>query len=110
MSFAGDSVPEIGVDALHARLQAGEQIQVIDVREPWEWAQGHIAGATHIPLQSLPERLGEIDATREAAFVCHLGGRSEMATRFVLRRGLDRAANVAGGMDAWEARGLPVER
>jgi rhodanese-related sulfurtransferase len=103
-------VPEMSVEALHACMATGADVQVIDVREDWEWAQGHIAGAVHIPLSELPWRLGEIDVARAAAFICHLGGRSELATRFARQHGLSRAANVPGGMDRWEAHGYPVER
>lgn len=109
MNPAGNHIVEISVDALHERLAAGTPVQVVDVREDWEWASGHIAGAVHIPLNELPARLGEIDPARAAAFICHLGGRSEMATRFALQRGLTRVANVAGGMDAWQARAYAVE-
>ena len=104
-----NGVPEMSVEALHARL-ATRAAQVIDVREDWEWAQGHIAGAVHIPLSELPVRLGEIDAARAVAFICHLGGRSELATRFARQHGISRAANVVGGMERWEAHGYPVER
>jgi rhodanese-related sulfurtransferase len=105
-----NAVPEMSVEALCARLAAGADVQVIDVREDWEWAQGHIAGAVHIALSELPARLGEIDAARTVAFICHLGGRSELATRFARQHGISRAANVVGGMDRWEAYGYPVER
>ena len=105
-----NAVPEMSVEALRARLATGADVQVIDVREDWEWAQGHIAGAMHIALSELPARLGEIDAARTVAFICHLGGRSELATRFARQHGISRAANVVGGMDSWEARGYPVER
>lgn len=109
MSHASDNVPELDVEALHARLGSGEPPQVVDVRELWEWARGHVAGALHIPLQQLPARLGEIDAARETAFICHLGGRSEMATHYARQHGLQHAVNVVGGMDAWERRGFLVE-
>ena len=105
-----NGVPAMSVEALHARMAARADVQVIDVRENWEWVQGHIAGAVHIPLSELPVRLGEIDAARAVAFICHLGGRSELATRFARQHGISRAANVVGGMDSWEARGYPVER
>lgn len=109
MNPGDDGVPEISVEALHQRLARGADVQVVDVREDWEWARGHIAGARHIPLLQLSDRLGEIDATRDVAFICHLGGRSALATRFALRRGLAGAVNVAGGMDGWEARSFSVE-
>lgn len=104
-----DGVPEISVEALHQLLASGAAVQVVDVREDWEWARGHIAGAMHIPLVQLPDRLGELDAARDVAFICHLGGRSAQATRLGLARGLAGAVNVAGGMDAWEARAFSVE-
>ena len=105
----GEGVPSIGVDTLHERLAAGADVQVVDVREEWEWATGHISGALHIPLNDLPARMAEIDSGRDVAFICHLGGRSDMATRFGLSHGLSRALNVPGGMDAWTARGYRVE-
>jgi rhodanese-related sulfurtransferase len=105
-----NDVPEMSVEALHARMASGAAVQVIDVREDWEWAQGHIAGAVHIPLSELPVRLGEIDMAGAVAFICHLGGRSELATRFARQHGISRAANVVGGMESWESRGYPVER
>ncbi len=107
MHFPADDVPSISVRELHARLESGG-LQVVDVREGWEWARGHIQGALHIPLGELPARLGEIDAAREVAFICHLGGRSLTATRFGLAHGLAGALNVDGGMDAWEARAYEV--
>lgn len=109
MAESNGRVPEISVETLHERVGAGAEIQVVDVREGWEWARGHIAGATHIPLGDLPARLGEIDAARDVAFICHLGGRSEMAARFARQHGLSGALNVQGGMDSWESRGFPVE-
>ena len=108
--MSDDGVPEMSVEALREGMASGADVQVIDVREDWEWAQGHIAGALHIPLGELPRRLGEIDVAHEVAFICHVGGRSEMATRFARQHGLSRATNVADGMDSWEARGYPVER
>jgi len=103
-------VPEIEVEALRERLAggAGPAARVVDVREDWEWARGHIAGATHIPLGQLPMRLSELDGAHDLYFICHLGARSEMAARFARQQGLRGAVNVRGGIDAWESRGYPV--
>jgi len=110
-------VPTIGVEALRERLAGhgdgsgpggAPAARVVDVREDWEWARGRIAGATHIPLQQLPSRLAELSGEGEIYFICHLGGRSESATRFARAHGLAGAANVEGGMDAWESRGYPT--
>ena len=82
---------------------------VLDVREPDEWAAGHIDGATHIPLGDLPARLGEIDPAAETLVVCHVGGRSARATAWLSAQG-HQVVNLAGGMDAWHAAGRPVVR
>src|SRR3954449_7879955 len=99
-----NGVPEMSVEALHARL-ATRAAQVIDVREDWEWAQGHIAGAVHIPLSALPVRLGAIEVAWAVAFICHLGGRSEWTTRFGHQHGFFRAATVVGSMVRCQAHG-----
>jgi rhodanese-related sulfurtransferase len=91
-----------------AGLQRGE-LQVVDVREPAELAEVRVAGAQHIPLASLPARLGEIDRGRPVAFLCRSGSRSALATRAAAKAGLD-AANVRGGVIAWSRAGLPLSR
>lgn len=80
---------------------------VLDVREPFEWEAGHIAGAVHIPLGVLPVRAGEIDPQQRTLVVCHLGGRSAQATTWLAAQGYN-VVNLDGGMDAWESAGRPV--
>lgn len=88
---------------------SAEGVLVLDVREPHEWAEGHIDGALHIPLGDLPQRYQEIDPQAQTFVVCHLGGRSARAVQWLQQQGHD-VTNVAGGMDAWEAAGLPTTR
>ena len=80
---------------------------ILDVREPGEWAAGHIEGAVHIPLGDLPERVGELNPQAQTLVVCHVGARSAQATAWLSRLGHD-VANLAGGMDAWEGAQRPV--
>ena len=87
-------------------LSRGE-LQLIDVRDSAEVAAARVEGATHIPLQELPQRLDELDRRRPLAFLCRSGGRSAMATRAAANAGHD-ASNVKGGMIAWSRAGLPV--
>ena len=103
-----DDAPQIAVDELHARLAVGEPVQVVDVREDWEWAQGHIGQAAHIPLGELPRRLGELDPSHPIVFICHLGGRSDMAARVAQQHGRSDVASATGGMDAWEGKAYEV--
>jgi rhodanese-related sulfurtransferase len=80
---------------------------VLDVREPDEWARGHIEGATHIPLGELQQRVGEVPLGQKVLCVCAVGGRSGMATQFLGNEGRD-ALNLDGGMHAWQQAGRPV--
>lgn len=81
---------------------------LLDVREDDEWAAGHAAGATHVPLPQLSERLSEVPAGDPVYVVCRSGGRSAKATEFLNANGWD-AVNVAGGMSQWAATGKPIE-
>lgn len=98
------SISPADASAAHSR---GE-LQLVDVREPAELAEVRIDGATHIPVDELSTRLGELDR-RPVAFLCASGGRSAMATRAAANAGLD-AANVKGGIAAWARAGLPLVR
>jgi rhodanese-related sulfurtransferase len=101
--MAEDYTPEQAA-ALH---QAGE-IRLVDVRAAHEHAAGHIAGTDLIELGELPARAGEIERERPVVFYCRSGGRSAMATEAFLKGGYD-AHNMAGGMLAWAAAGLPID-
>lgn len=87
-------------------LRRGE-LQLVDVREHAELSQGRVAGAKHIPLAQLSQRLHELDHSRPVAFLCRSGSRSALATRKAAKAGLD-AANVRGGLLAWSRAGLPL--
>ncbi len=80
---------------------------VVDVREQHEWDAGHIDGALHVPLGTLPERVGELDPQTRTLVVCHVGGRSARATAWLAAQGHD-VVNLTGGMDAWEGAGRPT--
>lgn len=88
------------------RLQAGEKLTLIDVREPGEFAAGHIPGARLIPLGNIIERMAELPRDRELIMVCRSGNRSGTATELLAARGY-QAVNMAGGMIAWPG---PVKR
>ncbi|WP_308043176.1 rhodanese-like domain-containing protein [Nocardioides mangrovi] len=83
-----------------------EGLVVLDVREPDEWAHGHIEGALHVPLSLLPVRLAELP-TEQTLVVCKVGGRSGQAVMWLQQQGYD-VVNLAGGMLDWEAAGRPM--
>jgi rhodanese-related sulfurtransferase len=98
--------PEITVTEVAAGVSAGSLVAV-DVREPAEWDAGHIDGSLWIPLGELVERASELPDV-PLAIVCRTGSRSGMAADWLHRNGAD-AANMTGGLKAWEAAGLPLE-
>ena len=84
-----------------------DDIQLLDVREPYEWQAGHIEGATHIPMSQLNARQNEIAQDRTVVPVCRSGARSGQVTSALQRAGY-QAENLDGGMMMWQASGLPV--
>lgn len=83
---------------------------VLDVRSPEEWKTGHIAGAVHIPGGVLPKRIAELPHNRTIHVMCGSGYRSSVATSILLQAGWSDVVNLAGGMAAWHAQGLPVQQ
>jgi sulfur-carrier protein adenylyltransferase/sulfurtransferase len=97
---AEDEVPEISVQKLKERLDNGEGLSVLDVREPHEYEVANI-GARLIPLNELPERLAELDKDAPLAVHCKTGARSARAVRLLQDAGFQSAFNVEGGITAW---------
>jgi rhodanese-related sulfurtransferase len=91
-----------------AELQRRGGVQVIDVREDYEWDAGRIPGARHVPLSAVAAEAGSIDRETPVVFVCRVGGRSAMAAQAFRRAGYD-AYNLDGGMVAWAGHGLPLD-
>jgi rhodanese-related sulfurtransferase len=84
-----------------------DRIQLVDCREPYEWVAGRVEGAVHLPLNAIMAGAGaDLDKAKPIAVMCRSGNRSELATMMFQARGFE-AYNVEGGMEAWEAEGLP---
>ncbi|MEW6731262.1 MAG: rhodanese-like domain-containing protein [Acidobacteriota bacterium] len=92
---------EITPEELKARLDKGERVFILDVREPYEHQFCKIEGATLIPLGELPTRVHELDSRQEIVAYCHAGVRSANAIGFLYRAGFRRIKNLVGGIDAW---------
>ncbi len=86
---------------LQQNLQENQSLQLLDVREPNEFAYAHIEGSLHIPLQQLPARMDELDAEQDLVVICHHGMRSQQACQFLQHSGFTRLYNLQGGIDAW---------
>jgi len=91
-----------------AQLHSEGAIQLIDIREDYEWDAGRIAGARHLVLGELTAQAETIDPERPVVFYCRVGGRSWMAANTFRRAGYD-AYTMSGGMVEWNALGLPLE-
>ena len=92
---------EIAARDLHARMAGGEAVTLVDVREPHEAAIARIAGATLIPLGTLPARIAELDRAKEIVLLCHHGQRSQRALELLRQSGFAKLKNLRGGIDAW---------
>jgi rhodanese-related sulfurtransferase len=95
---------------LQQRQVAGEQLYILDVREPAEYADGHIAGSKLIPLGQLANRISGLPQDRPIVAVCRSGNRSSVAQAVLKRAGFANVLNLRGGMLAWARSGLPVKR
>ncbi len=97
------NMPEMTPEELKRRLDAGDDLLVLDVREPHEYQICNLGGHL-IPLNDLPKRVSELDATREIVVHCKLGGRSAKAVDFLRQSGFGKVHNLTGGINAWAER------
>ncbi|MBS4050607.1 rhodanese-like domain-containing protein [Methylomonas rivi] len=86
---------------LQERLQRGDKLLLLDVREAHEYAFAHVDGSIHIPLNRIPERIQELNNEQDIVAICHHGMRSQQACLFLEQYGFDRLYNLKGGIDAW---------
>ena len=98
--------PAISVADALAFREAGAFI--LDVRQPEEWAAGHIPDATLIPLGDLPARIAEVPKDRQVVVVCRSGNRSAQGRDILLGAGHPSVTSMAGGMNDWAAAGYPT--
>ena len=108
MAEASDAPEVREVSREEARKLIDDGAQLVDVRADHEWEAGRIAGASHIPLDELAQRAGEIDKERPVVLYCRGGNRSSMATAALAEAGYD-AAKLTEGITGWEEEGLPLE-
>ena len=105
--------PMINADELKRRRDAGEDVLVLDVRGAKEFSGelSHIHGARNLPVEELPQRLGELEPARDTpiAIVCHTDKRSAKAAQQLVRAGFSRVVVLRGGMTQWRKQGFPVD-
>jgi adenylyltransferase/sulfurtransferase len=101
---AAAGLAETTVEELKARLDRGEDVFILDVRNPEEYQISRIPGGVLIPLPALPQRFGELDRDREMVVHCKSGMRSQKAIQFLRQQGFTRLQNLKGGILAWADR------
>ena len=102
----------VGCKPLSTKQNIGENVVVLDVREPDEFKAGHIEGAVNIPIRALAKNLDKLPADKATpiAVVCKSGIRAAYATMTLKMLGYNNVKDVVGGMMAWEKEGLPVTK
>lgn len=98
---SSEAVKEIQPSQLAQRLQRGEKLEIIDVREPYEWQIGHIPGARLVPLDRIAEEIPRLDKRRETILYCKVGARSMQAAQQLANAGVADVRNLAGGILRW---------
>jgi len=98
-------LPQWTVWDVQRQIERDADLFVLDVRQPQEWAAGHIPQAVHITGAELPERAGEVPEERHVAVMCGSGYRSSVAASLLKHRGYPNVVNVLGGMSAWQRAG-----
>jgi rhodanese-related sulfurtransferase len=94
-------IAEIEPMELKQRLERGDRVSILDVREPEEVAVAAFPGALQVPMGDVPSRLAELDPEAEWVIVCHHGMRSANVAMYLLRNGFEKVANLSGGIDEW---------
>ena len=101
--------PSIDVETARS-LHGNPDVFMLDVREPDEYAAGHIPGITLIPMGEIADRLSEIPTDQEVVVTCRTGNRSGQVVDFLRAQGFTNVHNMEGGIVAWEEAGFPVEQ
>ncbi len=104
-----DLAPEVDVQTV-AEVKDRDDVYVLDVREQWEYDEGHIPGVVLLPLTEVPSRLDEIPTDKTVIVTCRTGNRSGQAVDFLRQNGFDNVHNMSGGIVAWEQAGYEVVR
>lgn len=89
------------LDELRRKVENGEAITILDVREPAEYAFRHIPGAKSIPMGQLEKRIGELNRDDEIHIICRTGNRSDLAAQLLAKNGFKNVNNVVPGMTEW---------
>ena len=94
----------LSAEDIKKKIDSGEPMVILDVREPWEYQTARIEGSVLIPLGQLEKRKDELDEDAEIVCLCHMGVRSFRAMKYLQSCGFKNVKNLAGGIDAWSVK------
>jgi rhodanese-related sulfurtransferase len=94
-------IKQISATELKARIENEQPLFLLDVREANEFEYARIDNSMLIPLNQIPQRLGELDPQQEMVVICHHGVRSRQACMYLVNSGFEHVSNLSGGIDAW---------
>ncbi|MFO6423998.1 rhodanese-like domain-containing protein [Motilimonas sp. KMU-193] len=108
LAFANNPVPIVSQQELITWQQANKDMQIIDVRSPSEFAQGHVQGAINIPYDQIGQQLSRLSQTKDIVVYCRSGRRAAIAEQTLLKQGFNRVFHLEGDILGWQANGLPL--
>ncbi|AUD14805.1 MULTISPECIES: sulfurtransferase TusA family protein [unclassified Planococcus (in: firmicutes)] len=97
-------IPEVSLADFHTRVENGDSLNILDVREQEEYDEAHIPGVKHIPLGEVENRMNELDQNEEIYIICHSGRRSGIAGDMMAKKGFKTLYNVVPGMRDWTGK------
>jgi hydroxyacylglutathione hydrolase len=106
---AGLPLEEVGQMTVHEVKDAGSRLQIVDVRAPSEWKNGHVPGARHIFVPDLREKIDELDREKPTAVYCDSGYRASIGTSILKQEGFQCVCNIPGSWQAWKKAKFPIE-
>ena len=103
-------IKEIDADELKARLDAGDDIELLDIRSAAETAQGILPDSQHVPMHLIPLRINDFSKAKDIVLYCRSGARSYHACSYLAQQGINNVINLRGGIIAWARNGYEIGR
>ena len=103
-------IKEIDADELKARLDAGDKIELLDIRSDAELAQGILPDSQHVPMHLIPLRINDFSSDKDIVLYCRSGARSYHACSYLAQQGITNVINLRGGIIAWARNGYEIGR
>lgn len=101
-------IREIGSSELKARIEAGDSVEIVDIRSDAEIAQGVLPDAQHLPMHLIPLKMNDLPRDRDVVLYCRSGARSYQACAYLAQQGVDNVYNLSGGIIDWARQGFEI--